>query len=51
MKRALIVVDVQRDFCEGGVLPARDTASLIQPLSLVITTCAARGALCVFTRD
>ena len=30
-KAALIVVDVQRDFCEGGALAASDTLSLLRP--------------------
>jgi nicotinamidase/pyrazinamidase len=51
MKQALIVVDVQRDFCDGGVLPAKDTSSLISPLNYVIASCMRSGILCVFTRD
>jgi len=39
MKKALIVVDVQRDFCDGGVLPAKDTSNLISPLNAVIASC------------
>jgi nicotinamidase/pyrazinamidase len=51
MKKALIVVDVQRDFCDEGVLPAKDTTSLISPLNYVIASCIRSGVLCVFTRD
>ena len=51
MNKALVVVDVQRDFCDGGVLPAKDTPSLISPLNIVIASCIRSGALCVFTRD
>jgi nicotinamidase-related amidase len=51
MNRALIVVDVQRDFCAGGVLPAKDTSRLISPLNIVIASCIQSGVLCVFTRD
>jgi len=51
MKHALIVVDVQRDFCEGGVLAARNTSSLISPLNAVITWSIQHGILCMFTRD
>ena len=29
MSRALVVVDVQRGFCEGGALAASDTRSLL----------------------
>jgi len=49
--RALIVVDVQRDFCEGGVLPAKQTRSLIPPLNAVIDRCVQNEVACVFTRD
>jgi len=51
MKKALIVVDVQRDFCDGGVLPAKDTSNLISPLNAVIASCIRNGVLSVFTRD
>lgn len=51
MKTALIVVDLQNDFLEGGVLAAKDTLSLIQPLNQFIEKFEATGAPCVFTRD
>ena len=51
MQRAIIVVDVQRDFCEGGVLPAKNTSSLITPLSALIGWCLRNKVVCVFTRD
>lgn len=51
MVGALIVIDVQRDFCQGGVLPACDTTSLISPLNAVIAWCIQHGITCVFTRD
>lgn len=51
MKDAFIIVDVQRDFCEGGVLAARNTYSLITPLNAVIAWCIQHGITCVFTRD
>lgn len=51
MKRALIVVDVQRDFCDGGELPAKDTASLLSPLDAFIKECRGVGCLIVFTQD
>ena len=51
MKRALIVVDVQRDFCRGGVLPAKNTPGLIAPLNGAIAHCIRNGVACVFTRD
>lgn len=48
--RALIVVDIQNDFCAGGVLPARDTDSLIPELNAFIDQCK---LIChmYFTRD
>ena len=51
MKKALIVVDVQHDFCEGGVLAARDTNSLIAPLNRFIESCMSKSIPCFFTRD
>jgi nicotinamidase-related amidase len=48
---ALVVVDVQRDFCEGGVLPARSTTTLIGPLNALTGACAAWNVPIVFTRD
>lgn len=51
MKNCLLIIDVQRDFCEGGALPARDTTSLIQPLNKLISWSIERCLPCVFTRD
>jgi nicotinamidase/pyrazinamidase len=51
VKPTLIVVDVQRDFCEGGALPVRNASSLISPLNAAIEVCIARAIPCVFTRD
>jgi nicotinamidase/pyrazinamidase len=48
---ALIVVDVQRDFCDGGVLPARSTANLIPDLNAVIALCSDASFPIAFTRD
>jgi nicotinamidase/pyrazinamidase len=50
-KAALIVVDVQRDFCEGGALAAADTASLLTPLQECIDAARRAGAVIVYTRD
>ena len=50
-KAALIVVDVQRDFCEGGALAAAETKSLLEPLKNQIENARRRGAVIVFTRD
>src|SRR5271170_3688980 len=50
-KSALIVVDVQRDFCEGGALAASDTLSLLGPLQQTIHAARSAGAAIVFTKD
>jgi nicotinamidase/pyrazinamidase len=50
-KAALIVVDVQRDFCEGGALAASDTQSLLEPLKASIEAARRAGAVIVFTQD
>jgi nicotinamidase/pyrazinamidase len=50
-KAALIVVDVQRDFCEGGALAAADTLSLLNPLQACIEAARLAGAVIVYTQD
>jgi nicotinamidase/pyrazinamidase len=50
-KTALIVVDVQKDFCEGGALSAADTLSLLEPLRKQVEEARQKGALIVYTRD
>ena len=50
-KSALIVVDVQRDFCEGGALAASDTLSLLPPLQQTIEKARRTGTTIVFTKD
>src|SRR5271167_1079702 len=49
--RALIVVDVQRDFCAGGALAASDTQSLLAPLHACIETARRAGVAIIYTRD
>ena len=51
MKQALLIIDVQQDFCAGGILPAQNTASLVSPLNAAIDLCLQHGVTCVFTRD
>jgi nicotinamidase/pyrazinamidase len=51
MNRALIVVDVQRDFCHGGALAAADTLTLLQPLHDFIVAARQAGVHIVFTQD
>ena len=50
-KSALVVVDVQRDFCEGGALAAANTLSLLPPLQKFIDAAKRQGTLVVFTQD
>jgi nicotinamidase/pyrazinamidase len=48
---ALIVVDVQRDFCEGGALAAVDTLSLLKPLKECIEAARRANAMIIYTQD
>lgn len=50
-KAALIVVDVQRDFCEGGALAAADTLSLLKPLEQCIEAARRAKTAIVYTKD
>lgn len=50
-KSALVVVDVQRDFCEGGALAAANTLSLLAPLQKFIAEAKQEGILVAFTQD
>ena len=50
-KSALIVVDVQRDFCEGGALAAANTLSLLVPLEKFIDGARAEHVAIVYTKD
>ena len=50
-RAALIVVDVQKDFCEGGALAAANTLSLLEPLKKFIDEARRRGILIVYTKD
>ena len=50
-KTALVVVDVQRDFCEGGALAAGNTISLLEPLKKFIDEARRQGVLVVYTQD
>lgn len=51
MQDALVVVDVQEDFCTGGALAAHDTDSLIVVINDLIAGYSAAGRLVIFTRD
>jgi nicotinamidase/pyrazinamidase len=51
VKTAMIVVDVQRDFCAGGALAAWDTPSLLAPLQECIDAARRSGVTIIFTQD
>jgi nicotinamidase/pyrazinamidase len=51
LKSALIVIDVQNDFCDGGGLAAQSTSTLIDPLNRFADASTAAGLPVVFTRD
>ncbi len=51
VKTAMIVVDVQRDFCAGGALAAWNTPSLLAPLQACIDTARRSGVTLIFSQD
>jgi len=48
---ALVIVDVQNDFCPGGALAVRDGDAVVAPLNRCAALFASAGALVVATRD
>jgi len=50
-KDALIIVDVQRDFCSGGALPVPEGDKIVPILNKYIEKFSKVGALIVVTRD
>lgn len=48
---AILIIDVQNDFCQGGILPAQNTASLITPLNRLIFWALKRNIVCIYARD
>jgi nicotinamidase/pyrazinamidase len=51
MKSALIVVDVQNDFCEGGALPVTGGAAVAGRISAFLAAAAGHYQLVIATRD
>ncbi|WP_433301362.1 nicotinamidase [Actinoplanes sp. CA-030573] len=51
MARALIIVDVQNDFCEGGSLPVTGGAAVAAGVSLVLSQAGDRWDHVVATKD
>jgi nicotinamidase/pyrazinamidase len=50
-KRALIVVDIQRDFCPGGALPVADGDKIIPTVNELVRAFEKAGLPIFFTRD
>ncbi len=48
---ALVVVDIQNDFCPGGALPVKDGDKVVSVLNKYIERFRAAGAPILFTRD
>ena len=48
---ALVVVDIQNDFCPGGALPVKDGDKVVPVLNKYIEKFRAAGAPILFTRD
>ncbi len=51
MHLALVVVDVQNDFCRGGSLAVKEGDKVVRPLNRLITTAEAAAVPVFFTRD
>ncbi|MFO7536236.1 MAG: isochorismatase family protein [Kiritimatiellia bacterium] len=51
MRTALIVVDVQNDFCHGGTLAVRGADAVVDPINRLIQKSARRGWRVFLTRD
>lgn len=48
---ALIIVDVQNDFCAGGALEVPDAARIFVPLNAALAAALSRDLLVIATRD
>ena len=51
MKKSLIIVDVQKDFCEGGSLPVQGGARVAQRITAYLDNYAASYSIIVASRD
>lgn len=49
--KALLVVDIQNDFCPGGSLSVKDGDGIVWPVNRLIESFTAAGLPIVFTRD
>ena len=50
-KKALVVVDVQNDFCPGGALPVIDGDAVVPPINRLIERFSSVGLTIIATRD
>lgn len=50
-RKALIVVDVQNDFCPGGALPVAHGDEVVEPINKLIDEYLASGDVVVYTKD
>ena len=50
-KRALLIVDVQNDFCPGGALGVKEGDEVIEPLNRLAREFLSRGDIVVKSRD
>ncbi len=50
-KKALIVVDMQNDFCPGGALAVPHGDDVIEPINRLVADFHAHGDLVVYTKD
>ena len=48
---ALLLVDLQNDFCPGGALPVPDGNKVVVPLNRVVSCFEAAGLAVVASRD
>lgn len=51
MKKALLIVDVQNDFCPGGALAVPDGDRVIEPLNRMVEHAQTNGWLIIASRD
>lgn len=51
MNKALIIVDVQNDFCPGGALPVKDGDKVVKPINSLISHALKNRWLIIATRD
>ena len=51
MRGALIIVDVQNDFCEGGSLEVKNANEIIPLINNLINDCSDKFILTILTKD